>query len=98
MKLLATISRKELIKFYLDGEALKKNKPIPQNFDLLDFNDPNAIDQWLKQNDYKRGVISGFAQWALIELSVDEIGNIAVVNHIFRSSRVLKKLKGTRET
>ncbi|HME57401.1 MAG TPA: hypothetical protein VKF63_03625, partial [Terracidiphilus sp.] len=29
--------------------------------------------------------------------SVDDIGNIAIVNHIFRSNRVLKNLAGTRE-
>ncbi len=98
MKLIATVSRKDVIKFYIDGEAFKKNKPIPSTFESLNLDDPNATDQWLKQNDYKRGVISGFAQWALVELSVDDLGSIAVVNHIFKSSnRVLKNLAGTRE-
>ncbi len=50
-----------------------------------------------RESDYKQGVLSGFAQWGLVELSVDDIGNIAVVNHIFKASRVLKNLKGTRE-
>jgi hypothetical protein len=86
-----------VIKFYLDGEALKKNKPIPPTFGALNLDDPNATDQWLRENDFKHGVITGFAQWALVELSVHDIGNIAVVNHIFKSSRVLKKLAGTRE-
>lgn len=97
MKLLATVSRKELIKFYLDGEALKKNTSVPQTFASLDLDDPNATDQWLQENGYKRGVISGFAQWALVELSVDDIGGIAVVNHIFKSGRVLKNLAGSKE-
>jgi hypothetical protein len=97
MKLLATVSRRELIKFYLDGEALKKNTSVPQTFASLDLDDPNRTDQWLRENGFKSGVISGFTQWALVELSVEDIGNIAVVNHIFRGGRVLKNLKGTRE-
>jgi hypothetical protein len=97
LRLLTTVSRKQVIKFYLDGEALKKNKPIPPTFSALNLEDPNATDQWFRENDFKRGVITGFAQWALVELSVDDIGNIAVVNHIFKSSRVLKRLAGTRE-
>lgn len=97
MKLLTTISRKELIKFYLDGEALKRNKPIPRTLESLNLDDPNTIDCWLEENDYKHGVLSGFAQWAFVELSVDDIGNLAVVNHIFKSGRVLKNLAGTRE-
>lgn len=97
MRLLATVSRKDVIKFYLDGEAFKRNKPIPPSFASLNLDDPNATNRWLEHNDYKRGVLSGFAQWAFVELSVDDIGNLAVVNHIFKSSRVLKKLAGTRE-
>lgn len=66
-------------------------------FALLDLDDPNTTDQWLRDNGFKSGVLTGFAQWALVELSVDDIGSIAVVNHIFKSSRVLKNLAGTRE-
>lgn len=97
MKLLTTASRKEVIQFYLDGEASKKGQPIPPTFARVNLDDPNATDQWLQANGYKRGILSGFAQWALVELSVDDIGNIAVVNHIFKSGRVLKNLAGTRE-
>jgi hypothetical protein len=97
LKLLTIVSRKQVIKFYLDGEALKKNTPIPPTFSALNLDDPSATDQWLRENDFKSGVITGFAQWAFVELSVDDIGNIAVVNHIFKSSRVLKNLAGTRE-
>jgi hypothetical protein len=82
---------------YLEGEALKKNKPIPPSFCALNLDDPNVTDHWLRENGFKFGVITGFAQWALVEFSVDDIGNIAVVNHVFKSSRVLKKLAGTRE-
>lgn len=97
MKVLETVTGGQVIKFYLEGEAIKKNKPIPPSFNLLNLDDPNATDQWLKQNDYKYGVLSGFSQWALVELSVDDLGSIAVVNHVFKLSRVLKNLAGTRE-
>jgi hypothetical protein len=99
MKLLATVSRKEVIRFYLEGEAIKKNKPIPATFGLLNLADPNATYQWLQENHYEPGVISGFAQLASVELSVDDIGNIAIVDGIFEpgSSKVLKNLAGTQE-
>jgi hypothetical protein len=97
LKLLTTVSQRQVMKIYLDGEALKKNTPIPPTFSALNLDDPNATDQWLRENGFKHGVITGFVQWAIVELSVDDIGNIAVVDHIFKSSRVLKKLAGTRE-
>lgn len=97
MKLLATVSRREVIEFYLRSEALKRNKPIPSTFASLDLDDLNGTDHWLRENGFKSGVISGFTQWALVELSVEDIGNIAVVNHIFKGGRVLKNLKGSRE-
>ena len=97
MKLLSTVTRKELIEFYLDGEVFKRNKPIPETFASLSLEDPNVIYQLLDDNGYKCGVLSGFAQWALVELSVDDIGNVAVVDHIFESERVLKNLARTRE-
>ena len=55
MRLLTTVSRKDVIKFFLDAEALKKNKPIPPSFGSLNFDDPNTTDRWLEENDYKRG-------------------------------------------
>jgi hypothetical protein len=58
------------MKIYLDGEVLKKNKPIPPTFSALNLDDPNATDQWLRENGFKPGVITGFAQWAIVELSV----------------------------
>jgi hypothetical protein len=94
LKLLTTVSQTQVMKLYLDGEVLKRNKPIPPTFSALNLDDPNATDQWLRENGFKPGVITGFAQWAIVELSVDDIGNIAVVNHIFQSSRVLKTLAG----
>lgn len=97
MKLLKVVSQKDVIDFYLAGEATKKNNPIPSDCSLVNFGDPNAIDDWLSTHAYKHGVLGGFRQWALVELSTDDIGDIAIVNHIFASGRVLKHLAGTRE-
>jgi hypothetical protein len=97
MKLLTVVPRREAIKLYLDREAVKKNKPIPPTFWALDLDDPNVTDQWLSENGYKCGVLSGFAQWAFVELSLVDIGNIAVVDGIFKSGKVLKDLAGCQE-
>jgi hypothetical protein len=97
MKLISTINREQLIDLYLGAEAVKKNKPIPQNYASLDRDDPDALDAWLKANGYKDGVISGFKSWALVELSTDDLSNVAVVTGIFQSGRVLKNLAETPE-
>lgn len=97
MKYLASISRKQLIDIYLDIEAVRKNKVIPPSYSSLDFNDPNMLDRWLDGGGYKKGVISGFNSWALVELSESDLAHVAVVNHIFKSGRVLKHLVGKAE-
>ncbi len=97
MKLLSVVPQKDVIDFYLGIEAVKKVKPIPSDYPSLNLDNPNATDDWLNAHFYKRGVLAGFRQWALVELSLDDIGRIAIVDGIFASHKVLKELAGTQE-
>jgi len=92
-----TISRKELIDFYLNIEKLKKGKQVPADYDSLNWDDPNALDNWLQANAYKHGVIAGFREWNYVKLLREDLLDIAVVNHIFHKDRVLHKLVGNEE-
>jgi hypothetical protein len=95
MKFLGLASRKEVIDFYIRTDAAKKSTPsLP---DWLNLEDANAVDDWFGKNDYKPGAISAFRSWAKVRLSWSDFLEIAVVNGIFVSSRVLGKLIGTSE-
>ena len=65
--------------FYLWQEEKKKGIPIP-SFEGLDWNDPNALDAWLTVHRYKRGVIAGFQDWALVKLSKEDLLDCAIVD------------------
>ncbi len=81
MKYINQIDRKELIKWYLEREEKRKDKPIP-NQDSLNWNNPNNLDEWLKKYCYKSGVISGFKQWAYVHLSKEDLLDSAIVGSI----------------
>jgi len=82
MKVLETISRKDLIEIYLRREERDKQKAIPPGRDRLDWDNPNEIDGWLQLYCYKHGVIGGFKEWALVELTKNDVLDCAIVNHI----------------
>lgn len=98
--LIETIPRKTLIDFYLNSERIKKNKLIPPVNDSLIWNDPNKLDNWLEKYCYKSGVISGFKQWAYVQISKEDLLNSAIVNSIdiFNGKdQLLGSLKNTKE-
>jgi hypothetical protein len=70
---LGEIDRRTLIDLYLKGEQIKKNKPIPPDYASLDFNDPNALDDWFLKYRYKPGTITGFRRWVHVHLSTTDL-------------------------
>lgn len=85
MKLIKIVERRDLISFYIDSDVAKKKQTIlPQDFaNINQKDDVNVWDNWLEENHFKPGVISGFKQWAYVELSLDDFINSAVVSNIF---------------
>ncbi len=84
MKVLETMSRKDLIDVYLRREERDKQEAIPPGRDRLDWNNPNEIAEWLQAHSYKHGVICGFKEWALVELTKNDLLDCAIVNHILK--------------
>jgi hypothetical protein len=76
-------SRRELIRYYVEYDVKKKNILSPVDIDEWDWNDPNAIDEKLRSNGFKYGVVSGFKQWHLVQLSRRDLLWCAIVDHIF---------------
>ncbi|MFA5993700.1 MAG: hypothetical protein WC823_01945 [Parcubacteria group bacterium] len=100
MKILKTITRKELINFYLVSDRNKKNKPIPDGIDPLMWDDPNKLDEWLGKFEYKTGVITGFRQWAYVQISKEDFLDSAISDSIpqFKNKgQRLRDLVGTKE-
>jgi hypothetical protein len=86
MQKLSEIDRKTLILTYIQGEVVKKNKPLPATLDSVDWDDVNAINPWLRAHGYKAGIISGFRRWAYCKLDLEDLLNLAIVGHIFPDS------------
>ena len=79
---LENLSRREVVKRYVEYDARKKGTLMPADIDEWDWNDPNAIDEKLELNTFKPGVIAGFRQWDLVQLSRDDLLQCAIVNSI----------------
>src|SRR3990172_9877015 len=95
MKVQKIIDRKDLIYPYLVGEEKKKAHQIPSDFPPEGWGlDPNAMDEWLSDNGYKFGTITGFKQWAIVDLSTEDLLSCAIVNNFLKefgqTSQVLK--------
>jgi hypothetical protein len=78
MEKIRELDRRELIQIYLEGELHKKGTPVPESIGTLDWDDVNAIDQWLSLNGYKNGIISGFRRWAYVQLSLEDLLSCSV--------------------
>ncbi len=76
------LSRREIIEYYIEYDAKKKNIPLPSDIDKWDWNNPNDIDEKLKSNGFKYGVITGYRQWNLVQLSTHDLFNCAIVNSV----------------
>lgn len=93
------IDRKEVIDFYLESDNAKKDTTTPSDYDSLDWSNPNTLDEWLRKNGYKPGVLLGYKKYALVKLSKQDLEDTAIVDHIFpgKSQRLGDLLVGTPE-
>ena len=80
------MDRKEVIDFYLESDNVKKNGTIPADYSTLDWNDPNALDCWLRKHGYKFGIMPGYKEWAYVQLSKDDLMDTVIVSSIFPGS------------
>ena len=90
MEILRECSRQDLLEFYLSRE---REKGTHVSLEGIDINDPNAIDRHFALHGLKIGVIPGYKSWRYVKLSKEELLQCAIVNHIFRGSRLFPVLK-----
>ncbi len=64
--------RRMVMEHYLSLERRKRDD-LPVDLPVLDFDDPNELDDWLRSHVLKVGVVSGFKRWVLVELEPQEI-------------------------
>jgi hypothetical protein len=79
------VTREEVIRFYVRYDwSKKKPKDVePPDMEKWPWNDPNGIDQKLRDNGLKDGVLAAYRKWKLVELSVADLLECAVVDSIF---------------
>jgi hypothetical protein len=76
------VTREEVIRRYVAYDRGKK-KQNSLDMENWQWNDPDCIDLKLATNGLKKGVLAGYRTWKLVELSVADLLECAVVNHIF---------------
>lgn len=77
------ITRRDVITHYVAYDRQKKGQPVIDTLEAWPWNDPNAIDEQLRSNHLKPGVLSAYRVWQLAQLDYADIVDCAIVNHIF---------------
>lgn len=77
------VTRRDVITFYINYDCRKKCIPVIENLDAWTWDDPNAINEQLRNNHLKPGVLSAYSAWQLVQLDYADIRQCAIVNHIF---------------
>ncbi len=77
------LSRKDVISFYVEYDRRKKPAEKDINLTTWLWDDPVELDNVLKANKFKSGVLPAYMLWNLVELDFNDILDCAIVNHIF---------------
>jgi hypothetical protein len=77
------VTREEVIRFYATYDRRKKGQPPVSDIDAWPWADPDGIDRQLAHSGLKKGVLAAYRTWRLVEFSVADLLECAVVNHIF---------------
>lgn len=84
MRVIGTgVSRKDVIAFYVEYDRRKKDQPSLLDLVAWPWDDPEALDQKLRDDGKKAGVLPAYRSWWLVELDLSDLLDCAIVNHIF---------------
>ena len=88
------MTREEVVRFYVKYDWRKKKSELPlPNMEDWPWNDAAGIDQKLHDSGLKTGVLAAYLTWRLVEFSVADLLECAIVNHIFpREPQALSRL------
>jgi hypothetical protein len=89
------IPRRDLIILYVHYDARKKGRPVPVDIDSWNWSSADALDENLRANRLKNGIVAGYTKWRPIELRRHELARCALVSGILPPTlpRVLGSLK-----
>jgi hypothetical protein len=78
------VTREEVIRFYAAYDRRKKvvQPPLP-DLTAWPWDDPDGIDRKLADSRLKDGVLAAYRTWRLVEFSVSDLLECAIVNSIF---------------
>ncbi len=77
-------TREEVIRFYAKYDRHKKGgRDLPSDIQLWPWDNPEALDRKLRENGLKDGVLSAYRTWQLVELTVTDLLECAIVDSIF---------------
>jgi hypothetical protein len=79
------VTREEVIRFYVRYDwPKKKPKDVePPDLEKWPWDDPNGIDQKLRDNGLKEGVLAAYRTWTFREFNIKDLLKCAVFNQIF---------------
>lgn len=78
-----SVSREDVITFYVEYDRRKKKQDININLVAWPWDNPKELDEKLRENNLKPGVLPAYKSWWLVELDFSDILDCAIVNHIF---------------
>ncbi len=83
MKLLRRCHREEVTRFCVEYDRRKKGQPALSDLDSWAWHDARGLESKLREHDLKPDVLPAYTSWWFIELSVADLLECAIVNHIF---------------
>ena len=75
------LTRQQLVRRYVNYDCTKKSRPVP-DLDGWDWSSPDALDERLRSNGLKYGIITGYRAWELQRFGRDDLGACAIVSGI----------------
>ncbi len=85
MELIRVTPRKALLEDYIKKDVEKKEKRMPPDLEfVLDKDDPNIWDAYLKKYGFKYGCMPAFKKWAFTHLSLSDFLSSAIYAGVFK--------------
>jgi hypothetical protein len=80
----ADVTREEVVRFYVAYDRGKKGQRAPSDLASWSGANPEQLDGKLREKGLKDGVLAAYKLWWFLELSLADLLDCAIVNHIFK--------------
>ncbi len=92
----ADVTREQVVRFYVAYDRRKNCQPPPADLANWPWDNPEGLDGKLSDNGLKVGVLAAYKLWWFVELSLEDLLDCAIVNHIFKGQPQALSLLFTR--